>query len=37
MHTQPNEPDEQSLINRTLAGMVGQRDAAQSLTQETSL
>jgi len=59
MRTQPNEPDERSLINRTLAGdddafamlvqlhqaavfniayrMVGQRDTAQSLAQETFL
>jgi RNA polymerase sigma-70 factor (ECF subfamily) len=59
MHTQSNEPDERSLITRTLAGdddafaglvqlhqttvyniayrMVGQRDTAQSLAQETFL
>ena len=59
MRTQPNEPDERSLITRTLAGdddafatlvqlhqatvyniayrMVGQRDPAQSLAQETFL
>lgn len=59
MRTQPNEPDERSLITRTLAGdddafavlvqlhqttvyniayrMVGQRDVAQSLAQETFL
>jgi len=59
MRTQPNEPDERSLITQTLAGdddafatlvqlhqtavyniayrMAGQRDTAQSLTQETFL